>query len=237
MSPEEPDNQGSAVVAEVEVIFFNLLKKRGLVLGALAEGDGSRRALLRGPIVDGEQPSSTARRLLETVAGVTTAAHEPELVSARVAVHRQLEGPTITLSYVVMGAIPSDSRYVWRFSEAVDVRRPSLEERIDDAGAVRAARRAAARLLEEIPVAPALLPRPGQPFTLAELHWVYSTVIGPEWRMDLANFRRKIERVPGLVERAPAPPSGKPQPAKRGRRPIWYVHGAAKQLDRPFRFQ
>lgn len=231
---EALDFNGSPVVAEVEVVFFNLLKARGLVVGALAKGDGRRRTLLRGPVAPMEQPSATARRLLETVAGVTTAVHEPEFVSARVSAHRQAERPTLTLTYVVMGSRPSDSALSWMFFEGVDDLDPPLDMRVDDADAVRAARHVAARLLEELPVAPALLCRPGQPFTLADLHWAYSSIIGPQFRTNVANFRRKVERVPGLVTRAPAHQSGQTEQSKRGRRPTWYTHGNAETINPSF---
>lgn len=221
------------VVAEVEVVFFNVSTKRGLMVGALGKGVNGRRELLRGLVAPSEQPRDTARRLLEDVARVRTAAHDPVFVSARAAPHRQVGRPTLTLSYVVLGAVPSNWDPQWDYSEVVDEPGEPLDARVDDADAVRAARQVAVRLLDELPVAPALLPGPDRPFTLAQLRWVYSSIIGPDMTIDVANFRRKIEQTRGLVEKVIVPPYDRPGPSRRGRPPVWYVRGDAGIIDLP----
>lgn len=67
-----------------------------------------------------------------------------------------------------------------------------------------------------------------EPFTLAELHRVYTAVWGTT--PDLGNFRRKVLRTPGFVERteekAAADTSGGP-------RPLLFRRGRARMLQPP----
>jgi 8-oxo-dGTP diphosphatase len=68
-----------------------------------------------------------------------------------------------------------------------------------------------------------------EPFTIAELRRVYSTIWGFE--PDLGNFRRKVLKAPGFV----TPTTNKADAsAMGGPRPLLYGRGEAEFLDVPF---
>ncbi len=97
---------------------------------------------------------------------------------------------------------------------------------------VRAAYKKAIKLLEETSAATSFCDRSG--FSLSELRHVYETILG--WKIDPANFRRKVAETKGLVEIVElglVAPSG----GTRGRPSDMYIRGKATDLDPPMRFR
>ena len=75
-------------------------------------------------------------------------------------------------------------------------------------------------------------------FRLKELHLIYERILGQS--IDVANLRRKVEAIPGFVEKVKydeVMQSAKPPAVVRGRRALWYRAGNAKVLDPPVRFE
>jgi hypothetical protein len=219
---------------EVEVVFLNLLGTRGLVAGGLRRSTSSSLELLHGPMEAGEHPADSAVRLLEDVAGITTGLHQPEFVGFATHPDRQSMGATLTLTFAVLGRTPTNSRSEWTHSLDVDETSASLDGRVNHPGSVRAGRRVICRLLETRPLALDVMNARERSFLLHELHAVYSMIFGPEVSIDLANFRRKVERATGFVRRVTLP--GPQSFGRRGRPAHWYEAGPAKEIVPPLRF-
>lgn len=233
MDPELAQNKRVSV--DIEVVYLNLSKSRRLIVGGLAQSESGRYTVLHGPLQPGEQPTEAARRLLEAVAGIPTGLHAPELVGVATHPDRQADGHATTITYVVLGRTPTDSRLPWYQRLEIDST-AELDGAVDHADSIRAARATARDLLATRSLAIDLLPHPDKPFRLQDLHGVYQAVVGPDIHIDLANFRRKVERCPDFVRRTDPPRLDERPRAGRGRPAHWYLRGGATTIDPPIRF-
>lgn len=221
------------VVSDVEVLFFNVSPRRGLLLAGLRKEHDGRITPLHGLMRPGEQPWETAERLLREEAGISTAVHVPLLVGVTTDPSRQHLFPTTTMVFGVIGRRPNDFRDPWSHHVAVD---DAADDITASVAHLDAARSAIFDIMKTRPIAVQLVDRPSEPFRLEELHRIYADVAGPRHAIDLSNFRRSISRVAGLVERCD-PPEGDDahQQRARGRPPHWFVASPADRISPPLR--
>jgi hypothetical protein len=208
----------SDVIVEVELVFFTLRRRLGLTLSCFKAA------------TTGELPSDAAERVLSDIRA-RTSLHRPVFVDAFVHEDRQAERPTLSLTHVVIGSTPSDSA-----EGIVPVTVDSDDERIDHRDAVDAARQVAIDLMGRLPISTVLAPQRDAAFTLSDLIAVHSAFLGPGVALDRSNFRRRVESIPGYVERVDPPDWFTPDAHRRGRPESWYVAGDATELDPPLRF-
>ena len=227
------------VIAEVEVACFNFIGNSFFLIG-LAEGEGGLLEMPRGWLLPGEDPAQAATRILETVTGISTGVHEPAFVG--VFVHPNREVDCLTLSYTVLVTTPSDLHWEWRHKVETRGSPHRLRPRIQWGDSAVAARFKIRDVVSELPVATRIASEVAKNrdglFRLIDLQTVYERVLG--CRIDTANFRRKVEAVPGFVEEVTfeeVMESSRPPAVTRGRRPTWYRAGPAERLEPPIRFE
>jgi len=225
-----PSEYGGVTV-EVELVFFTFRRRHGLTLSCYKGSvPDSARILPRTFLVPRELPAAAVGRLLAEI-HARTSLHPPAFAGAFVHDDRQVDHPTLSLTYVVIGSTPSDSA-----EGIVPVTFGSSEEQIGHQDAVDAARLVAIDLMSQLPIGPVLAPKRGESFTLSELMAVHSAFLGSGVVIDRSNFRRRVESIPGYVERVEPPEWFTPDIHRRGRPESWYVPGGATELDPPLRF-
>lgn len=230
MAAATPNND---VVVEVELVFFTFRQNLGLtVSGHGKQPFGGHRTLPRTVLRPGELPSDAVERVLNDIRA-RTSLHRPVFVGAFIHDDRQAERPTLSLTHVVIGSRPTDS-----MPEVGPVGLESADESIDHRDAVGAAQRVAIDLLGQLPLATVLAPRKTgkEEFTLSDLIAVHSAFLGSGVVLDRSNFRRRVESIPGYVQRVDPPDWFTPDAHRRGRPESWYVAGGATELDPPLRF-
>lgn len=221
------------VAVEVEVVRINPNGGQGLVVSTVSEG--AIRSLPTARLRPDEDPASAVRRVLFEKVGIDTVHHEPHFLGYRRYGERQRPTPTLSLSFLVLGPRPGNSRSTTTFvavQRVIEGRRRS-RPLIDHPETVIEARNAAVELLETTPIALRLLGENVTVFKLQQLLDVYQSILGNAITIDISNFRRKVEAAHDFVRPAepPTPPEG------RGRPPRWYTAGNATELDPPIRFR
>ena len=225
------------VAVEVEVIYLFIDSDKGhLMVGCLQRRPADRHNTLQGLLHPDERPEECARRLLADVVEPVQVLHPPEFVRARRNGDRQVERPTLTLSYVVLGR---PTRATAPFTEYFDLddRNSFVEHMVNHSTAVTAARNVAIRLLETTPLALRLLDPPDEPFTLDQLWEIYRCVRGRKPRDDRSNFRRKVEGAKDFVVEYTGPRPAHTVRRGSGKPAKLYIAGNATTLDPPIRFE
>lgn len=225
------------VVAEVEAIYLSIHPGRPrLMVECLQKVSPGCFQTLQGILQADEEPEACAYRLLKEVVGPENVLHPPQFVQLQRYSDRQIDRPTLTLTYAVLGR---PFRALETFTETLEVddqKRP-FDELVLHSGAIRAARETVARLLETTPLALKLLVPQDAPFTLEQLWRVYRNVRGYERSNDRSNFRRKVEGARNFVVEYRGPVPQRAAQMSIGKPPKWYVAGKATKLDPPIRFE
>ena len=231
-------DQGS-VSAAVEVACFNFVAGSFFLIG-LRELPGRLLEMPCGWMKPGEEPAQAAERVLERVTGISTGVHEPVFVGAYRGSARGVQ--CLMLTYTVLATTPTDLDLGWQGKVETRGAPSRLLSRIQSGESAVAARLKIRDVVSELPVAalvaPQLSKRSDGLFRLKELQTVYERILGQS--IDTANFRRKVESIPGFVEQvgfeevmmSPRPPA-----VARGRRALWYRAGPAERLEPPIRFE
>lgn len=231
------DAPAADVATEVEVVRINPNRRRGLVVSAVAADGGPRLPAAR--LAPDEDPSDAARRVLVDIVGIDAVHHEPHFLGYHRYADRQHPTPTLTLSFLVLGPVPGNSRRSTTFVPVQEVLEAHVSGRaaIDHPQTVIDAQRAACELLETTPIALQLLGEKVAVFTLQQLLDVYQSIVGADTRIDISNFRRKVEAAHDFVRVCEPPIRPSPSRAPRGRPPRWYTAGDATRLEPPIRFR
>lgn len=192
----------------------------------------NRWALPGGAVGDGEKLEDTARRKVREETGIDLSRARLHQVGAFGDPHRDNRWRAISIAFMALVPHPgpigprqhSDAAQWRSFPE---LSRRSLE--FDHFDIIHSARRTAERLLEDTNVALGFC---RARFTMSELRGVYEAFQqGP---VDPANFRRKVEATQGFVV-----PVGVQSDTSlsRGRPPMMYRPGPARDLNPPIRFR
>lgn len=158
-----------------------------------------RWALPGGLVNDNEQLEDTALRKVAEETGIRLNRRDLMQVGAYGDPDRDSRWRAFSIAYLALLPHPGELRPDQHSDHAEFVRYRDLRQRgvmeFDHRTIIRDARELAARKLEDTSVAIGFC-RPK--FTISELRGVYEAFL--QSRVDPANFRRKVEKVPGFVE-------------------------------------
>lgn len=214
----------NGVTVEVEVVYFSISAARRLQASGLAKCEDGRLEFVRESVRPGEDPTSAADRVLREVAGIRAAVYKPELIGAFAHPYRQIDGPVVTLSFMVFGRIEIDSMAPWDHFAIIE---ETAQEGFRSPHVIELALERLRALVFSTPIAGRVAANKYGLFTLKELRRVFEAVLGEQ--LDPANFRRRAEAIEGLLVERPEDQSLYPEgssyrdlPRGRGRRPIVY---------------
>ena len=189
-------------------------------------------ALPGGAVRPGERLEDTAIRKVKEETGLQIRHRDLHQVGAFGDPDRDDRFRAISIAYVALVPHPGELAPDQHSDAAEFVPYRLLRDRraleFDHHSIIYAARRTARRMLEDTPVALSFC-RPK--FTMSELRRVYEAFLQGE--VDPANFRRKVEAVEGFVQEVGI----RPVSTSRGRPPMEYRAGRAKELNPPIRFR